>query len=77
MTTLAEDHVIIYNIAYMWQTEFKYMVGTVLHELVHVAHYGARDNNLQKALGIPQDASNTANISVKLANDCFANVTAP
>jgi hypothetical protein len=56
-------------------------LGDLLHELIHLSGFGGtgtdQDTNLQSALGITVNASNTGNISDKLAKDRFKGAKAP
>lgn len=52
MTRIPEYHLVVYNMANFWQLQYKYVLGTVLHELVHMAQYDATDSDLQKQLQI-------------------------
>jgi hypothetical protein len=52
------------------------MLGTLLHELVHIAHYGYTDDEMQQRLKITRDPEHTANISKTLAEHCFKDAKA-
>lgn len=63
--------------ANFWQTTYSEALGTMLHELVHMGHWGYSDTDIQKRLGLTQNADDTTNISIKLAADCFSGAKAP
>jgi len=65
------SHAIVFNMANFWQTNYSEMLGTMLHELVHLAHWDATDTHIQHELKIAENADDTTNISEKLAQDCF------
>ncbi len=56
-------------------------LGDLLHELIHLSGFGGtgsdQDTNLQTALKITVDATNTGNISAKLTHDCFKSIKNP
>jgi RHS repeat-associated protein len=70
---------IVYNIGQFWQTSYSEMLGTLLHEIVHLAQPVLTDTQMQTALGRAGavDPTNTSNISTTLANDCFKGAQAP
>ena len=67
------QYVIVYNQANFAQSSYSEMLGTVLHEIAHLADPKKSDQDLQKALGLTQNADDTTNISKKLAGDCYKN----
>jgi RHS repeat-associated protein len=67
---------IYYDALNFWQTSFAQLLGTLLHEYAHVENMNATDASLQQALGLPV-SKDTANISAKLATDCFSGVENP
>jgi RHS repeat-associated protein len=69
---------VVYNQSNFWEATYSQMLGTLLHEIIHLssqANYALSDTQIQKMLGLTQNASNTSNISMKLAADCFPNAT--
>lgn len=68
-----------YNSDNFWQQSFGDLLGTLVHEFAHLNNPGpsGEDAAMQKALVIKQDPSNTTNISMKLAADCFPNAKPP
>ncbi len=72
----------IYYLPFNLVTEsYALQLGDLLHELIHLSGFGGtgpdQDTNLQSALKITKDPSNTGNISDKLAKDCFKGVKNP
>ena len=56
------------------------MLGTLLHELIHLSNaenYTLGDAVMQGRLGLTEDATDTTNISKKLAKDCFSGAKQP
>jgi len=67
---------IVYNQNNFWQGSYSEMLGTLLHELIHLssaANYDLSDTQIQTLLLLTPNAGNTSNISDKLAQDCFSN----
>ena len=76
-TADVEAHAIVFNMANFWQTSYSEIMGTMLHELIHMAHWGYADTEIQRRLGLVKNADDTTNISTKLASDCFQGVKPP
>jgi hypothetical protein len=77
MTADVEAHAIVFNMANFWQTTYSEALGSMLHELVHMGHWGYSDTDIQGRLGLTKNADDTTNISIKLAADCFPGAKAP
>jgi hypothetical protein len=71
------SHAIVFNMANFWQTSYSEIMGSMLHELVHLGHWGYSDTDIQGRLGLTKNADDTTNISIKLAADCFPGAKAP
>ena len=59
-----------------WQKTFGEVLGSLVHEYAHLQNPSSGDTGLQTSLGLPT-SSNTTNISLKLAKDCFPGVKNP
>ncbi len=66
-----------YNPLYYWQTSFAQLLGTLVHEYVHLQNPKQLDTQLQAALGLTVNSRDTSNISRKFATDCFAGIKDP
>ena len=65
---------IVVNSANFWQSSYSEMLGSLLHEMIHLSNdnnYSLFDTDIQRLLILDQNAKNTTNISRKLATDCF------
>ena len=57
-----------------WQQNAAQLAGTIVHEFAHLNNLNATDGFFQSKLGVAASAGNTADISLKLATDCFSNI---
>jgi len=63
---------IVYNQANFWQGSSADMLGTLLHEIIHLqTGPDVTDTQVQNRLGLTQNRSDSTNISKRLATDCF------
>jgi len=64
---------VVYNSNNFWQTTYSQILGSLLHEIAHLNNMSLSDTQLQSALSLTPNATDTTNISNKLATDCFPN----
>lgn len=66
-----QSRIIIYNAENFWQPDYEHVLGTLLHEFIHLARKNFEDAGLQKKLGLTVNGIDTTDISKKLTQDCF------
>jgi hypothetical protein len=64
---------IVYNQDNFWQSTYSQILGSVLHEMIHLSNMSLTDKQIGNLLGATVTDTDTSQISITLANDCFPN----
>jgi RHS repeat-associated protein len=65
---------VVFNQSQFWQTTSSQVLGTLLHEIIHVSsaqNFSLTDQQIADKLGVRITANDDSAISLKLASDCF------